>query len=62
MPRHALPALQAGKNRPETRISPSILSADFARLADETKRMEELGAQWHHIDVMVGAWKGSWSL
>jgi hypothetical protein len=34
-------------------ISPSILSADFATLADECKRIVELGADWLHIDVMV---------
>src|ERR687889_755236 len=31
-------------------ISPSILSADFARLADEAKAVE--GADWLHVDVM----------
>nr|WP_211229583.1 ribulose-phosphate 3-epimerase [Nakamurella lactea] len=31
-------------------IAPSILSADFARLADEVKRVE--GADWLHVDVM----------
>jgi ribulose-phosphate 3-epimerase len=32
-------------------ISPSILSADFARLADEAKSVEE-AADWLHVDVM----------
>jgi ribulose-phosphate 3-epimerase len=32
-------------------ISPSILSADFARLADEAKAVEEV-ADWLHVDVM----------
>jgi ribulose-phosphate 3-epimerase len=32
-------------------ISPSILSADFARLADEAKTVEE-AADWLHVDVM----------
>jgi ribulose-phosphate 3-epimerase len=32
------------------RISPSILSADFAHLADEVSRVE--GADWLHVDVM----------
>ncbi len=32
-------------------ISPSILSADFARLADEAKAVEE-AADWLHVDVM----------
>lgn len=31
-------------------INPSILSADFARLADEAKAVE--GADWLHVDVM----------
>jgi len=35
-------------------IAPSILSADFARLADEVKRVEEGGADLLHIDVMDG--------
>jgi ribulose-phosphate 3-epimerase len=36
------------------RIAPSILSADFARLADEVARVESGGADLLHVDVMDG--------
>jgi ribulose-phosphate 3-epimerase len=36
------------------RIAPSILSADFARLADEIQAVEAAGADLIHIDVMDG--------
>ena len=35
-------------------ISPSILSADFARLGEEVRAIDEMGCDWIHVDVMDG--------
>lgn len=43
------------KEKKETVVSPSLLSADFSRLEEEARAVEAGGAAWLHLDVMDGA-------
>ncbi|MBI3418570.1 MAG: ribulose-phosphate 3-epimerase [Proteobacteria bacterium] len=40
--------------RQNTRIAPSILSADFSKLGEEVRAIDQAGADYIHVDVMDG--------
>ena len=42
------------RNSPPTKLAPSILSADFARLGEQVAEATKAGADYIHIDVMDG--------
>ena len=45
---------KAGETMQEIKFAPSILSADFSRLGDEIRAVDQAGAEVIHVDVMDG--------
>lgn len=45
---------------PGAKIAPSMLSSDFANLASEAKFIQQCGADWLHMDIMVSSLNSWW--